>query len=124
MIYFIFVLLFINLYLILLVFFTLNIGKQYYDDNKNLFYYLSNIFYKKISYHDIKFNNYFTLAYQNGLIEEKNNVFVLSTKGLDYYLRNNFIDNFRLKLLAIITLIFSFSNLVFQAMMLLSRQFE
>ena len=119
----IFLLLF-NFYMLILFFTTLTIDKKYYNDKRDLFYFLSNIFYQKSSYYDIKTNKYFNLAIQNGFIDEINNNFILSAKGLAYYQNNNFTDSIRIKFIAITTLIFTFSNLILQVVMLLSKQFE
>ena len=110
--------------MLILFFTTLTIDKKYYNDKRDLFYFLSNIFYQKSSYYDIKTNKYFNLAIQNGFIDEINNNFILSAKGLAYYQNNNFTDSIRIKFIAITTLIFSFSNLILQVVMLLSKQFE
>ena len=119
--YIIYILLFINLFIFIILLSTLKIGKKYFDDNKNVFYYLNNIFFNKISYLDIKYNIYFKLVYQNEFIIEKNNYYVLTDKGINYLHTNNFIDNYRLRILSIVTALFSFSNLILQSLMLLSK---
>ena len=105
---------------ILTIYFSMfSLENKYFKEKRECYYLLTNTLYMKKTNSEIKNNKCFNIAIQNKLIEEFNNIFIITEKGIQYLNHNNFIENTRMHIITIFTISISITNIILQFLLIL-----